>query len=67
MTMTLTFDIVSRILVSGAYEVGTLNLLCGCILEWWRVGSHFGVTVILISDLVSRIIVSGGYPLYCLG
>ena len=68
-TMALTFDIVSRILVSGAYiypisfEVGISNLLCGCILGWRSDASRFGVTLTLISDLVSRIIMSGQYPL----
>ena len=41
------------------FEIGILNLVCGCILGWWSVSFHFQVTVTLTYDLVFRIIVSG--------
>ena len=67
--MTLNFDLVLRIIVSGAYllyffEVGIPNLVCGCILGWQSVIFHFWVTVTLTSDLVFRIIMSRAYLLY---
>ena len=68
--MTLTFDLVLRINVYGAYliffEVGIPNLVCECIMGWQSVTYHFQVTVTLTSDLVFRIIVSGAYFLYYL-
>ena len=48
------------------FEVGILNLMCGCILGWQSVGYHFQVTVTLTSDLVFRKLVSGAYLLYYL-
>ena len=59
-TLTLTSDLVFRIIVSGAYlilfEVGISNLVCGCILGWRSVAYHNWVTATLnlTSDLVSR-------------
>ena len=59
-TVTLTSDLVFRIIMSGAYpilfEVGISNLVCGCILGWRSVAYHYWVTVTLnlTSDLVSR-------------
>ena len=55
--MTLTYDLVSRIVVSGAYllfEVGIPNLLCGFILGWRRDANKFWVTfsLTLSSDLI---------------
>ena len=63
MTVTLTSDLVSRIIMSGAYllllfEVGIPNLVYGCIFGWLYVVYHFLVTVTLTSDLVFRIIMS---------
>ena len=44
--MTLTYDLVSRIIVSGAYpilfEEGIPNLVCGFILGWLSGAYHFG-------------------------
>ena len=67
-TLTLTSDLVFRIIVSEAYlilfEVGISNLVCGCILRWGSVAYHnwVAVTLNLISDLVSRnFIASGAY------
>ena len=70
-TLTLISGIDLRIIVSGAhlftyYEVGILNLVCGCILGWQSIAYHFRVTVTLTSDLAFRIIVSGAYMLYYL-
>ena len=79
--MTFTFDLVLRIIVSGAhhtfFKVGIPNLVCKCILDgnlvcecilkWRIVTFHFQVTVTLTSDLVSRIgIKSGAKLLYFL-
>ena len=69
--MTLTSDLVLRMIVSGAYspiffELGIPNLVCGYILRRWTVAYHFRVTVTLTCDLVFRIIVSGGYLIYSL-
>ena len=70
MTLNLTFDLVFRIIISGAYlfllfEVGIPNLVCTCILEWGTVPVHIPVTVTLTSDLIFRIgIKSGAYLLY---
>ena len=68
--MTLTSDLVFRIIVSGAYlilfEVGISYLVCGCILGWQSVAYHNWVTVTLnlTPDLVSRnCIESGAYPI----
>ena len=67
-TVTLTCDLVLRIIVFGAYliffEAGILNLVCICILGWGSVTYHFWVTVTWTSDLVLIIIVSGAYLLY---
>ena len=68
-TVTLTFDLISGIILYRAFEVGIQNLVCGCILGWQYVVYHFWVTVTLLtltSDLISRIIVSGAYLLYYL-
>ena len=69
-TVTLTSDLVLRIIVFGEYliffEVGIPNLVCICILGWGSVTYHFRVTVTLTSDLVLMIIVSGAYLLYYL-
>ena len=79
--MTLTFDLVLRILVWSTsltffkVEIPNLvckcvldgNLVCECILKWWIVTFHFPVTVTLTLDLVSRIgIMSGAKLLYSL-
>ena len=58
-TVTLTSDLVFRIIMSRAYllyEVGISNLVCGCILGWRSVAYHNLVTVTLnlTSDLVFR-------------
>ena len=55
-TVTLTSDLISRIILSRAYEVGISNL------GLQSVGHLFGVTVTL-TDLISRIILSGLYPI----
>ena len=61
-TVTLTSDLVFRIIVSGAYlilfQVGIPNLVCGCILGWQSAVYHLPVTGTLTSDLVFRIMVS---------
>ena len=79
--VTLTFNIVLRILVWGIsltlFKVGIPNLVCKCILDgnlvfecilkWRIVTFHFPVSVTLTSDLVSRIgIKSGAKLLYSL-
>ena len=50
-TLTVTSDLVFRIIVSGAYliffEVGISNLVCGCILRLESVAYHNWVTVTL--------------------
>ena len=75
--MTLTFDLVLRILVWSTsltfFKVGIPNLaykrildgnlVCECILKWRIVTFHFPVTVTLISDLVSRIGIKSGAKL----
>ena len=56
-TVTLTSDLVFRIIMSRAYllfEVGISNLVCGCILGCLSVTNHFWVTVTLTSDLVFK-------------
>ena len=70
-TVTLTSDLVLRIIVSGAqhlysFELGIPYLVCGCILEQRSVKYHVLVTVTLTSDLVFRIIMSKAYLLYYL-
>ena len=69
-TVTLTSDLVLRIIVFGAYliffEVRIPNLVCICIFGWGSVTYHFQVTVTLTSDLVLIIIVSGAYLVYYL-
>ena len=69
-TVTLTSDLVLRILVFGVYliffEVGIPNLVCICNLGWWSLTCYFRATVTLTSDLVLIIIVSGAYLLYYL-
>ena len=61
-TVTLTSDLVLRIIVFAAslifFEVGSPILVCG----WWSVVYHLRVT--LTFDPVLRIIVSGAYILY---
>ena len=70
MALTLTPDLVLRIIKDGAYlilfEVGISNLVCKCIMGWGSVTYHFQDTVTLTSDLVFRIIVSRAYLLYYL-
>ena len=55
-TLTLTSDLVFRIIVSGAYliffEVGIPNLVCECIMGWRCVTYYFQVTVTLTCDLL---------------
>ena len=72
--MTLTFDLVLRILVWSTsltfFKVGIPNLLCKCtldgnlvcecILKWRIVTFHFPFTVTLTFDLVSRIGIKSG-------
>ena len=70
-TVTLTSDLVFRIILSGAYlilfEVGIPHLVCGCILGWQSVTYHPWVIVTLTSDQVSRIsFESSTYLLYSL-
>ena len=66
-TVTLTSDLVFRIIVSDQisyilFELGIPNLVCGCIGGWqsvmYQVLGHCDL------DLFSRIIVSGVYLLY---
>ena len=49
------FELMSRIIVSGAYlllfEVGITNIVCECILGWRSVTYHFQITVNLTSFL----------------
>ena len=45
------------------FEVGILNLVCGCILGWQSVAYHFRVTVTLTSDLVFIVIKCPSVPL----
>ena len=75
--MTLTFDLVLRILVWSTsltlFKEGIPNLVCKCILDgnsvcecilkWRIVTFHFLVTVTLTSDLVSRIGTKSGVRL----
>ena len=75
--MTLTFDLVLRILVWSTsltfFKVGIPNLVCKCILDgnlvcecilkWRIVTFHFTVTVTLSSDLGSRVGVKSGAKL----
>ena len=69
-TVTLTYNLVSRIIVFRAYliffVVGIPNFVCLCILGLGECHYHFRVTVTLTSDLVLIIIVSGAYLLYYL-
>ena len=69
-TVTLTFDLVLIIIVSGAYlilfEKGIPSLVCECILGWLSVFDNLGVTVTLTSDQVLIIIVSEAYLFYYL-
>ena len=69
-TVTLTSDLVLKIIVPGAYliifEKGIPNLACECILGWLSVLYHLRVTVTLTSVLVLIIIVSGAYLFYYL-
>ena len=56
-TVTLTSDLVLRIIVFGAYllyffEVGIPNSMYICIFGWGNVTDYFQVTVTLTSDLV---------------
>ena len=61
-TVTLTSDLVLRIIVFGAYllffEEEIPNFVCIFILGWGSVTYHFRVTVTLTSDLVLIVIVS---------
>ena len=72
MTFTLTSDLVFRIIIQSVslmlFEIGILNLVCGCILGWQIVTYHPWVTVALTFDLVSsrNCIESGAYLLYSL-
>ena len=71
-TVTLTFDLVLRILVWSTsltfFKVGIPNLVCKCIFDDNLVCEfHFTVTVTLTSDLGSRVgIKSGAKLLYSL-
>ena len=63
-TVTLTSDLVFRIIMFGAFlyisfELGIPNLVCGCILGWQSVMYQF-----CDLDLISTIIVSGAYFIY---
>ena len=63
-TVTLTSDLVFRIIMFGAYfsilfELGNPNLVCGCILGWQSVMYQF-----CDLDLISTIIVPGAYLIY---
>ena len=57
-TVALISDLVSIIILSGAYlilfDIGIPILVCECILGWWSVLYHLWVTVTLTSDLVFR-------------
>ena len=57
-TVTLTSDLVLRIIVFGVYliffQLGIPNLVCICILGCRSVTYYFGVTVTLTSDLVLK-------------
>ena len=50
-----------RAFLSILFELGSPNLVCGCILEWQSVMYQF-----CDLDLISRIIVSGAYLIYYL-
>ena len=67
-TVTLTFDLISRIIVYGVYPTLLEEyLVCWCILGWWCDAYQFWVTVTsltLTSDLRLRIIVSRAYILH---
>ena len=59
-------DLILRLIMFGAFfsilfELGILNLVCGCILGWQSVMYQFRYL-----DLISRIIVSEAYLIYCL-
>ena len=65
-TVTLTSDLVYRIIMFGAFfsilfELGIPNLLCGCIFGWQSDMYQF-----FDLDLISRIILSGAYLIYYL-
>ena len=65
-TVTLTSDLVFRIIVSGAFfsilfELGIPNLVCGCNFGWQSVIYQF-----CDIDIISRIILSGAYLIYYL-
>ena len=62
-TLTLTSDLVFRMIVYGAYLLYYFsNLVCGCILGWQSVAYDNWVTVTLnlTSDLVSRNCIESG-------
>ena len=60
--LTLTADLVSRIIVFRAYLLHYFGRSSkfggGCILRWRSVEYHFWVIVTLISDLISLVILS---------
>ena len=65
-TVTLTSDLVFRIIIFGAFfsilfELGIPNLVCGCIFGWQSVMCQF-----CDLDLISTIIVSGAYLIFIL-
>ena len=68
--MTLTSDLVFRIIVPRAYlillKVGILNSVCGCNFGLRSVTNHFPVILTLTFDLFCRIIMSRTYLLYYL-
>ena len=73
--MTLTSDIISRIIVSRAYRLYMYCIIWGrnfkfgeyrCNLGRQNGEYHFYVTLTLISDLIPTIMVSGAYLLYYL-
>ena len=65
--MTLTYDIVSRIIVSGAYLLYFLRLEFGVWIHLgmaeWCIPSLVTLTFTLTSDFISRFFVSGAYLL----
>ena len=67
-TVTLTFDLVLRMILLSAYLIYSLRkeFQIWCVYASWDgdVTYHFRVTVTLTSDLVLMIIVSGAYLLY---
>ena len=66
-TVTLTSDLVFRIIVSGAnhlYDVGIPNLVFRFLLGWRSGAYHFGSILTLTSGLISMFFISEAYLLY---